>query len=86
MSAPATDEVERARLYWRCRRGMLELDLLLQGFVTGPGYDALTAAQRQIFHELLEAADQELLELLLGQQEPESNAVADVIAAIRRAA
>jgi antitoxin CptB len=29
----ALDRVSRNRLYWKCRRGLLELDLVLQRFI-----------------------------------------------------
>lgn len=79
------DATVKSRLYWRCRRGMLELDLLLQGFVHD-GYDALTDTEKHDFERLLDTADQELLELLLEQQTSEDPALANVIAKIRSAA
>lgn len=53
-----------SRLRWKCRRGMLELDLLLQGFLDD-GYDELDEAGRAEFEALLALPDQELFELLL---------------------
>lgn len=76
---------ERARLAWRCRRGMLELDLLLGGFLDR-GYDGLKEHQRQLFCAMLEWPDQELLAQLLGQQPPKDGEYVEIIAAIRRAA
>ncbi len=54
-----------SRLHWKCRRGMLELDLLLQGFLDN-GYESLDAAGREAFERLLELPDQALFERLLG--------------------
>lgn len=85
MTASEPSTVVKSRLYWRCRRGMLELDLLLQGFVLN-GYDALMENEKYDFERLLETADQELLELLLAQKESEDPALANVIAKIRNAA
>jgi antitoxin CptB len=82
---PITDDTVKSRLYWRCRRGMLELDLLLQGFVLN-GYDALMENEKYDFERLLETADQELLELLLAQKETEDPALVNVITKIRNAA
>lgn len=73
------------RLRWRCRRGMLELDLLLQGFLDN-GYAQLDEAQRMIFSRLLETPDQTLLEYLLGSVEIEEKEFVDVIERIRHAA
>jgi len=77
--------VSDGRLYWRCRRGMLELDLLLQGFLER-GYGELDAAGRAAFERLLETPDTDLQALLLGGKQPDDTEVAHVIEAIRRAA
>ncbi len=50
---------------WQCRRGMLELDLLLNNFVDKE-VENLTAEQKQTFQLLLSYPDQTLLDLLLG--------------------
>lgn len=39
-----TELNNKARLRWACRRGMLELDVLLMPFVE-EGYDALSAEE-----------------------------------------
>jgi antitoxin CptB len=71
-----------AQLKWRCRRGMLELDLLLLGFLEH-GYDALTAQGREAFQELLSYPDQDLLEYLMARALPTDKDVADVVNCIR---
>lgn len=50
---------------WQCRRGMLELDLLLNNFVDKK-VAGLSQPQRQAFELLLTYPDQTLLDLLLG--------------------
>ncbi len=47
------------RLRWRCRRGMLELDLVLARFLE-ENYAGLTAQQQQEFETLLKLEDHEL--------------------------
>lgn len=84
-SAAESAEQVRRRLYWRCRRGMLELDLLLQGFLEN-GYDALDEQGRRGFIEMLEFSDQMLLEYFLGRMQPVDRVIADVVTAIRRTA
>lgn len=84
--APNPDpKAQQARLAWRCRRGMLELDLLLAGFLER-GYAELSAADRSGFDELLNCEDAVLLEYLLGRLRPADPRLACVVAAIRRAA
>jgi len=75
-------DTEYARLKWRCRRGMLELDLLLRPFVEDV-YPALSDEEKHQFHTLLDLQDQELLELLMLQQIPEDRSLDHVICKIR---
>ena len=63
------DRAARERLKWKCRRGLLELDLVLTGFMERR-FDHLDAAQRQLFDELLDEPDNDLLDLALGRREP----------------
>ena len=51
-------ELEQRRLAWRCRRGMLELDIVLQRFVL-KHVNYLTTAEMQAFDALLELPDNE---------------------------
>ena len=50
---------EMNRLRWKCRRGTLELDLLLQQFLDRD-YATLDGPAQQAFEALLEAGDEEL--------------------------
>lgn len=51
------------RLLWRCRRGMLEIDLLLQEFLN-LHYRTLTQDQLDAFCRLLDRTDTDLFALL----------------------
>ena len=73
---------QRNRAYWRSRRGLLELDLLLPPFVTAR-YDALDEAQRRAFDALLDCEDQDLWEWLQGRGAPPPTELAALIDAIR---
>ena len=79
-----SEDNEYARLKWRCRRGMLELDLLLLPFIE-QGYPVLTAAEKRQFHTLLDLEDQDLLEYLMQQRPPEDASLTHVISKIRNA-
>ncbi len=72
------------RLYWQCRRGMLELDALLLGFMDRH-YASLDAERRQALEKLLGFPDPLLLEYLMGRAVPFDKDVADVVARIRHA-
>jgi len=71
--APATSSAaDQARLRWRCRRGLLELDLILQSVLDGL-YGSLSIPDRETFLELLELPDNQLLDYLQGRDEPTQN-------------
>lgn len=55
------------RVRWACRRGMLELDILLLGFYDGC-YASLPEPFQQAFIDLLESADQDLNRWLLSYE------------------
>lgn len=57
--------MSKPRLRWACRRGMLELDLLLAPFVEH-GYDALDNEQKVDFERLLAADDPDLFAWFMG--------------------
>jgi antitoxin CptB len=54
------------RIRWRCRRGLLELDLVLQSFLDRR-FNALDADARERFNELLDQPDNDLLDLAMGR-------------------
>ncbi len=82
---PGAGERRRARLRWQCRRGMLELDLLLGGFVEAH-YDRLAPPERAALEALLELPDQLLHDYLLGGAVPIDPETAHVVRRIREAA
>lgn len=53
-------DVEKNKLRWRSRRGLLELDLLLVNFVDD-GFDELGPDQQEHYRRLLEEEDPDLL-------------------------
>jgi antitoxin CptB len=76
---------ELARMRWKCRRGMLELDLLLKDFLDH-GYTELDASGRQLFDRVLDYPDAVLLEWMLGRSRPTDRDVARLVDKIRSAA
>jgi antitoxin CptB len=60
---------DRRRLLWRCRRGMKELDVLLERYAHTLKVEA-SAAERAVFERLLDLADPQLAAYLLGQDVP----------------
>ena len=56
------------RIRWQCRRGLLEMDLILQRFLA-EDFDSLTPLELDLFKELLGEVDTVLLAWVMGQEE-----------------
>lgn len=54
------------RIRWRCRRGLLELDIVLARFIEH-GYSSLDEAQQAAFDALLDMPDNELWDMIAGR-------------------
>lgn len=78
------EERERLnRLRWRCtRRAMLEMDLLLGGFLEQV-YPSLTPAQAEAFSALADMEDLELWPLVNGSRESGDPVQSEVLALLR---
>ena len=80
-----TELLDENRLRWACRRGMLELDILLGGFIDN-GYANLSEEEKYIFQNLLVEADQQLYEYFMKNATIEDEKLRNVIRKIRIAA
>jgi antitoxin CptB len=74
---------EVAKLRWRCRRGMRELDELLTRYLEH-GYPAASAGERAAFARLLELQDPEIFGYLVGRSTPAEEGLRHVVARVRR--
>ena len=80
-----TDQTEYARLRWRCRRGMRELDRVLEEFLAR-SFAALSDTDKLRFAAILDLPDPDLYGYLAGRMEPEDEGSAALIARIRATA
>ncbi|BBE10027.1 flavinator of succinate dehydrogenase family protein [Mycoavidus cysteinexigens] len=64
------DPVQRARLRWRARRGLLENDLIIERFFSRYEH-GLSNAEVGALTRLLELSDSDLLDLLLARAQPQ---------------
>ena len=71
-------DIELNRMRWAARRGMLELDLMLEPFVNGR-YEALGEADRARFQQLMLCEDQDLFGWFLGRKQPEDEEMANIV-------
>ena len=78
------DETRLRRIRWRCRRGMLENDLILARFLDA-GTDALTEDDVANLDRLLHMTDEALWSVLSGQADVAEPALARFVARLRAA-
>jgi len=64
------------KLRWRCRRGLLENDLLIERFFAYHEHN-LTQTQADALMQLMDLSDNDLLDLLLRRKEPEPGSSLD---------
>lgn len=76
------DPIEKKRIRWRSRRGLLELDLVLERFLA-QRYDSLTAAEFAAYRELLELPDNDFLDVVNGKAEIEDPALQPIVDILR---
>ncbi|MCH1423806.1 succinate dehydrogenase assembly factor 2 [Burkholderiales bacterium] len=71
------------RLRWSCRRGLLELDLVLQRFLREE-YPLLGDEQKQTFSRLLGLPDNDLLDLAMGRADTTDEAFGEIVQLMRK--
>lgn len=74
--------MERNRLFWGSRRGMLELDLVLLPFLDNV-YPTLAQADKERYWRLLECEDQDMFAWFLKRQDPEDKELLHIVQIIR---
>lgn len=73
---------EVSRLSWHCRRGMKELDVLLERYLERR-YPTAPETERVAFRRLLDFQDPALWACLSGREEPTDGELIDVVRRIR---
>jgi succinate dehydrogenase flavin-adding protein (antitoxin of CptAB toxin-antitoxin module) len=72
------DAVEQRRLKWKCRRGLLELDLVLERFF-------LKNLNREGLSELLDLPDNDLWDIVIGRSNAFPPHLNEIVAQLRAA-
>ena len=73
---------ELDRIRWRCRRGMLELDIVLQGFVD-KYYMQLDDIELKNFDALLSLPDNDLWDMITSKKKVENIKLQPVLQLLR---
>jgi succinate dehydrogenase flavin-adding protein (antitoxin of CptAB toxin-antitoxin module) len=69
---------QKNKLHWNCRRGLLELDLILERFLK-------TNPTEKEFVELLDLPDNDLLDIVMGRSDAYGPHLNDLVARLRAA-
>ena len=77
------DDALDSRLRWRCRRGMLELDLILSNFLDKE-YAGLNNEQKNLLDQILDYPDQLLFDLFLGHMHSSDKEISNLVSGIRK--
>ena len=72
------DAIARNRLYWKCRRGLLELDLVLQRYLQRNPEDAALG-------DLLDLPDNDLWDIIAGRSDDYDPRFTQTVARLRAA-
>jgi antitoxin CptB len=76
----ALDRAAKNRLYWKCRRGLLELDLVLHRFIP-----ILRDEDVQPLHALLDLPDNDLWDIIAGRSDAYAPEFEETVARLRAA-
>ena len=76
------ERIRRERLKWKCRRGLLELDLVLGRFIDRQA-PRLSGADLAAFEELLDYPDNDLWDVITGRSERFEARLGTVVSRLR---
>ncbi|GHD80945.1 succinate dehydrogenase assembly factor 2 [Vogesella fluminis] len=76
------DPIELKRIRWRSRRGLLELDLVLERFLAN-GFEQLTTAELFAYRKCLDLDDTDFLDYVNGKAEVDDPELAHIIGILR---
>lgn len=74
--------MERNRLFWGSRRGMLELDLILLPFLENI-YPDLPQGDKERYWELLECEDQDMYAWFINRENPQNPNLQRIVDIVR---
>jgi len=72
------NRLEREKLKWKCRRGLLELDIVLERYIA-------RGAPHPDLNELLDLPDNDLWDIVAGRSDNYQPHLRDVVARLRAA-
>ncbi|MCC6069280.1 succinate dehydrogenase assembly factor 2 [Ferrovum sp. PN-J185] len=64
------DKNRKERILWRSRRGLLEMDLILERFLS-KHLDTLTEEEITVYDGFLQLSDNDFLDMAMGRKDPQ---------------
>ncbi len=77
------EPLNKAKLLWRCRRGMLELDIILKRFID-TYWDELTEDEQATFERMLHEPDPNLYAWFMGYEVTDDKEFEHLVTLIQR--
>ncbi|MEE4244834.1 MAG: succinate dehydrogenase assembly factor 2 [Kangiellaceae bacterium] len=77
-------DIDYKQVVWKCRRGMVELDVVLRPFVKDH-FSGLELPDQQRFIRLLEQPDPDLFNWLMSNGEPDDAELKSIVLIIQKA-
>lgn len=74
--------MDRNRLFWGSRRGMLELDLILLPFLENV-YPGLPQDDKELYWKLLESEDQDMYAWFINRENPQDTSLQRIVDIVR---
>lgn len=78
-----SEQINRKKLEWQCRRGMLELDVILSPFLS-QHFDNLNQQQQLAFVELLSFPDPDIYTWVMGFGQCEHPSLKEILVKVRK--
>jgi antitoxin CptB len=78
------DAVEAHRLKWKCRRGLLELDIVLQRFLQAADFPREEGELAEL-NQILEYPDNDLWDIVIGRSDRYDAHLSQIVARLRAA-
>jgi succinate dehydrogenase flavin-adding protein (antitoxin of CptAB toxin-antitoxin module) len=76
------DQVEQNRLKWKCRRGLLELDIVLERFLRK---SSVAEEDAENLRQLLDLPDNDLWDIVIGRSDRYESHLTQIVARLRAA-
>lgn len=76
-------KLKKSMIQWACRRGMLELDIIINNFFDNK-FDSLNSLQKKLFFKMLMHEDNCLYQWLIYNKKPKNKNIYKIVLLIKK--